>query len=87
MQVTAPDVFNDFELAGLTVAAAISFICQVGTENSNLMGIRQIKTRFSTRLHLTFENTTSLKFKLQSMLAFYTDVNNLSRQIRKKMFS
>lgn len=35
-QENDPDVFNDFELDVLTVAAGISFICQVGTEKINI---------------------------------------------------
>ena len=36
---TAPDVFTDLELDGLTAAAAISFSCQVGTEKSSSIEI------------------------------------------------
>ena len=36
LQDATPDVFIDFALVGFMVAA-ISFICQVGTENSNLV--------------------------------------------------
>lgn len=34
-QDAAPDVLIDLDVAGLAAATAISFICQVGTENLN----------------------------------------------------